>query len=64
MEKGLKNHKRNTVAMKNQLCNQTYKVYIKTDLLGLYQGRFSLIQLNLFLCSGQLGPLYSRSNSF
>ena len=29
------NQERNTVAIKNQICNQTCEKYIKTDLLGL-----------------------------
>ena len=38
----LRNQGRNTVAIKNQLCNQTYKKYIRTDFLELCQERFSL----------------------
>ena len=37
-----KNHKRNTIAIKNQICNQTCVKYIRTHLLGLCQGGFSL----------------------
>ena len=32
---GSRNQERNTVAIKNQRCNQTCEKYIKTDLLGL-----------------------------
>ena len=42
MEKGSKNQERNTIAIRNQLYNQTYKKYIRTNFLGLCQGRFSL----------------------
>ena len=34
MDRGFENNKRNTVAIKNQLYNQTCKEYIRTDLLG------------------------------
>ena len=37
-----KNHKRNTVAIKNQICNQTCVKYIRTHLLRLCWGQFSL----------------------
>ena len=37
-----KNHKRNTVAIKNQICNQTCVKYTRTHLLGSCRGRFSL----------------------
>ena len=37
-----KNHERNTIAIKNQVCNQTFVKYIRTHLLGLCQWRFSL----------------------
>ena len=40
-----KNHKRNTVAIKNQICNQTCVKYIRTRLLELCWGRFSLEKL-------------------
>jgi len=30
-----RNQEKNTVAIKNQLCNQTFEKYIRTDLLGL-----------------------------
>ena len=40
-----KNHKRNTVAIKNQICNQTCVKYIRTRLLGLCRWRFSLEKL-------------------
>ena len=40
-----KNHKRNTVAIKNQICNQTCVKYIRTRLLELCRGRFSLEKL-------------------
>ena len=55
---GIENHKRNIVVIKNQLCNQTWNEYIRTDLLVLCRRWLFLIQLNLFPCSGQLGPLY------
>ena len=42
MDRDRKNHKRNTVAIKNQICNQTCVKYIRTHLLGLCRGRFSL----------------------
>ena len=35
--KGLENQERNTVAIRNQICNQTYVKYIRIDLLGLGQ---------------------------
>ena len=38
-----KNHKRNTVAIKNQLYNQICRDYIRIDLLGLCRGQLSLI---------------------
>ena len=38
-----RNQERNTVAIRNQICNQTYEKYIRTDLLGLCRGRFCLI---------------------
>ena len=41
--KGLENQERNTIAIKNQICNQTYVKYIRIDLLGLDRGRFSLV---------------------
>ena len=37
-----KNHKRNTVAIKNQICNQNCVKYTRTHLLILCRGRFSL----------------------
>ena len=37
-----KNHERNTVTIKNQICNQSCVKYIRTHLLGLCGGRFSL----------------------
>ena len=37
------NQERNTVAIKNQICNKTCEKYIRTDLLGLCQGQFSLV---------------------
>ena len=57
MDVDRKNDKRNTIAIKNQLCNQTWKEYIRTDLLGLCRGQLSLIQLNLF-------PYYSQLAHF
>ena len=42
MDRDRKNHKRNTVVIKNQICNQTCVKHIKTHLLGLCRGRFSL----------------------
>ena len=33
--KGLRNQERNTVAIGNQICNQTCEKYIRTDLLEL-----------------------------
>ena len=41
--KGLENQERNTVAIRNRICNQNYVKYIRIDLLGLGQGRFSLV---------------------
>ena len=41
MRKRDRNQERNTVAIKNQICNQTCEKYIKVDLLGLCRGRFS-----------------------
>ena len=45
--------KKNTVAIKNELCNQTWEKYIRTDLLGLCWGRFSSAQTCLvsFICN-------------
>ena len=37
-----KNQGRNTIRIKNQICNQTCVKYIRTHLLGLCQGWFSL----------------------
>jgi len=47
-----KNQERNTVAIRNQICNLTCVNYIRTDLLELCQGQFSLeksIYLLVFL---------------
>ena len=41
--KGSRNQERNTVAIRNQLCNQTCEKYIRTNLLGLCRERFSLV---------------------
>ena len=41
--KGSRNQESNTIAIKNQHHNQTYAKYIKTDLIGLCWGRFSLV---------------------
>ena len=38
-----RNQERNTVAIRNQICNQNSEKYIRTDFLGLCQGRFSLV---------------------
>jgi len=38
-----RNQERNTIAIRNQICSQTCKKYIRTDLLKLCRGRFSLI---------------------
>ena len=32
---GSRNEERNTVAIKNQICNQTCEKYTRTDILGL-----------------------------
>ena len=37
------NQERNTAAIKNQICNKICEKYIKTDLLRLCQGQFSLV---------------------
>ena len=37
-----RNQERDTVAIKNEICSQTCKKYIRTDLFGLCQGRFNL----------------------
>ena len=34
---GSRNQERNTVAIRNQIYNQTYEKYIRTDLLRLYR---------------------------
>ena len=34
-EEDRKNQERNTVAIRNQICNETCMKYIRTDLLGL-----------------------------
>ena len=54
MRGGSRNQERNTVAIRNQLCEQTCKKYIRIDFLGLCQGRLSLDQFNLLSCSCQL----------
>ena len=41
--RGSRNQERNTVAIKNQHCNQTYEKYVKTDLLRSCPGQFSLV---------------------
>jgi len=41
--RGWRNQERNTVAIRNQICNQTCEKYIRTYLFGLYRGRFSLV---------------------
>ena len=41
--KGLRNQERNTVAIRNQICNQTCEKYIRADFLGLCRERFSLV---------------------
>ena len=41
-EEDRKNHKRNTVLIKDQICNHTCVKYTRTHLLGLCRGRFSL----------------------
>ena len=41
--RGSKNQEKNTVAIRNQICNQTCEKYIRTDLLGLCRERFSLV---------------------
>ena len=56
-----KNHKRNTVAIKNQICNQTCVKYIRTRLLGLCWWRFSLEKLIYLLV---LDILYFRLTHF
>ena len=38
-----RNQERNIVAIRNQICNQTCEKYIRTYLLELCRGRFSLI---------------------
>ena len=58
------NEEGNTVAIRNQICEQTCKKYIRTNFLGLCRGRFSLDQFNLLSCSCQLSSLYLLSNSF
>ena len=35
---GSRNRERNTVAIRNQICNQTYEKYIRAGLLGLCRG--------------------------
>ena len=42
-KEGSRNQEKNTVAIKNQSCNQTCEKYMRTNLLGLYQWRFSLV---------------------
>ena len=41
-EEDRKNQERNTIAIRNQICNETCMKYIRTDLLGLCRGLFSL----------------------
>jgi len=62
--RGSRNQERNTVAIKNQTCNQTYEKYIRTDLFKLCREQISLVYINLSSCFGHLSPLYLLSNSF
>ena len=41
--RGLRNQEGNTIAIRNQICNQTCEKYIRIDLLELCRGRFSLV---------------------
>ena len=41
--KGSRNQERNTVAIRNQICNQTCEKYIRASFLELCRERFSLI---------------------
>ena len=42
-KRGSRKKKKNTIAIKNQHCNQICGKYIKIDLLGLCRGQFSLV---------------------
>ena len=42
---------------KNRTCNELQELYIRTDLLELCQGRFSLDKTSLFLLYCHLDPL-------
>ena len=56
-----KNHERNTVAIKNQICNQICVKCIRTHLLGLCWWQFFSRKINLSSCSWHFIFL---SNSF
>ena len=64
MRENDRNQEKNTVTIKNQICNQTCEKCIRTDFLGLCRRQFSLISINLASCSCHLNPLYLLSNSF
>ena len=55
--------KKDTVTIKNCICNQTWEKYIRTDLLGPCRGRFSLVKTCLSLFSRNLNPLYCLYSS-
>ena len=40
---GSRNQERNTVAIRNQICNQTCEKYIRTNHIGLCRRQFSLV---------------------
>ena len=68
VQRELYNHERNTVAIKNQICNQTCVKYIRTHLLRLCWGQFSLeksIYLFVFdilsFCPTHFSPVFQPS---
>ena len=62
-EKNREIKRKKAVALTNCICNLTRKKYIRTDLLGLCRGRFSLVQACLFSFSCDLNPLQCLSDS-
>ena len=55
--KGIRELREKYYSNKSCTCNQLQKLYTRTDLLELCQGRFSLDKTNLFLLYCHLDPL-------
>ena len=55
--RGIEKRREKHCSNKNYTCNQLQKLYTRTDLLELCQGRFSLDKTNLFLLYCHLDPL-------